>query len=102
MESHSANIPASHVEAKTETKTITEWFALLAEPYRTQALKNLDPLCANTTKRNLQDALLGSCDWEGTTEGFDYWYSVHIKICNPIMHLPKNVPFENSDVHTMD
>jgi hypothetical protein len=103
MESHSANISASHVEAKTETKTITEWFALLSEPYRTQALKNMNPRVADVPKPDQVAAVRDGFDWSATPEGHVYWIHLHKRLRRTTPNTPvAHTRFENSDVHTMD
>ncbi len=62
-------------------KTIKEWLEELPEPYRTQALLNIE----NRSRKNLimsslKNALNFAFDWDNSKEGFDYWAKLFLKI----------------------
>lgn len=54
-------------------KTTKEWLELLNEPYRSQALKNMNPDVKNAKVINMSAALLTAFPWNHTEEGFKYW-----------------------------
>ena len=56
-----------------ESKTIKEWLETLEEPYRTQALNNLDSDTEDDIVLNLYTALSCAFVWESTLEGHGYW-----------------------------
>lgn len=58
---------------KFEGKTIREWFEEFPEPYKSQALKNINPLHSNIIKPSKYDALYTAFKWESTSEGGEYW-----------------------------
>lgn len=55
------------------TKTIKEWFEILKEPYKTQAINNTDEGILILEVGSLWDALVSAFDWEHTEEGTCYW-----------------------------
>lgn len=58
------------------TKTIKEWLEELPEPYRTQALNNMEvdePYSGDEETANLSKALHSAFLWDKTREGLDYW-----------------------------
>jgi hypothetical protein len=58
---------------KKEPTTILEWLNTLEEPYRTQAINNLDKGLEDTKSDSIDDALSRAFVWEGSKEGNDYW-----------------------------
>ena len=56
-------------------KTVKEWLETLDEPYRSQALENLNMNIeyADILEPSLADALSGAFTWKGTPQGHDYW-----------------------------
>ena len=58
-------------------KTIREWFALLPEPFGTQALINTGDKQLAVSKVSLAKALDGAFVWEFSPQGLTYWASLH-------------------------
>jgi len=55
-------------------KTIKEWLESLYEPYRTQALENMDnDGVPNSLESSLRDAIEGAFWWESSPQGHYYW-----------------------------
>lgn len=54
-------------------KTVKEWLETLDEPYRSQALENLDEEYGDMIEPNLAEALWGAFVWDDTPQGNDYW-----------------------------
>lgn len=55
-------------------KTIREWFEELPEPYRTDALDNMED--AEKSVKSMSDAIDYSFVWSRTEQGHDYWSSL--------------------------
>jgi hypothetical protein len=53
------------------SKTVKEWFEGLPEPYRTQALENLN--CPEHIAYDMSDAIGVGFVWENTSQGHEYW-----------------------------
>ena len=75
-------------------KTIREWLESLPEPYRSQALENMDnyrrPYApeAHSSHGNLEEALMAAFLWYDTPQGREYWENVSqdrslIRIASP-------------------
>jgi hypothetical protein len=58
-------------------KKRSEWFQLLVEPYKTQALNNMwnDAPCYS-----LEHAVASMCAWENTPESHEYWHNFHLSL----------------------
>jgi len=64
-------------------KTIVEWFVLLPEPFRTQALLNAKPnFLASSKEDSLAGALSKAFDWSYSPEGRKYWKCLHGIVVN--------------------
>jgi len=61
-------------------KTIKQHLEILKEPYRTQALNNLDKDWKDKEYKELYLALTMAFIWENTQEGSEYWDNVHTEI----------------------
>jgi len=62
---------------KTE-KTIKEWLETLPDGYRGLAIKYYDPNYHDELPlSNLSDAILETCHWRSTPEGFEFWNAVY-------------------------
>ena len=59
-------------------KTVSAWLKELPEPYRSQALENVD--VPDVTAPCLSDALLRGFEWSKTPQGDTYWDSLFQKI----------------------
>lgn len=57
-------------------KTIREWLEELPEPYRSQALENMDIEDADIEHDNFERALCGAFLWMDSPEGWDYWNKI--------------------------
>ena len=68
-------------------KTIEEWFNMLPEPYRTEALSNTSDYILDTTDESFDDAIYGAFKWDDTRQGHDYWLNVVTKIKRKIIKL---------------
>lgn len=64
-----------YIKSDTTQKTLAE----LPEPYRSQALANVNKGFENYTHdiTDLDSALLSAFYWEKTPEGYDYWAKVY-------------------------
>jgi hypothetical protein len=62
-------------------KTIKQWLELLPEPYRTQALVNMEPSKADVMQDSLHDAICRAFNWFKTPilQGYDYWNNIAIR-----------------------
>jgi hypothetical protein len=64
------------------TKTIKQWLSELPEPYRTEALHNLE-VCPwygpEAAKDSLSEALSIGFWWDCTKRGLDYWLAIYIR-----------------------
>lgn len=58
-------------------KTIKEYLNELPEPYKTQALKNIESIKTDCFAISLEDAILGAFLWDFSPEGHDYWQDLH-------------------------
>lgn len=61
-------------------KTIREWLEELPEPYRTQALENVnehDPQIIDTSEQTAKKALSGAFVWMFTEQGERYWFDLY-------------------------
>ena len=63
-----------------DQKTVKEWLETLDEPYRSQALENLNPQYADILENDLIDALSGAFDWGDSPEDFEYWEDIGDRI----------------------
>lgn len=67
-----------------ELKPVEEWYKMLPEPYRSQALeakRNNPPTALHkaTHARSICDALINGFDWEDAG-GFNKWHAIYCKI----------------------
>ena len=53
--------------------TAKHYFEQLQEPYRSQALANLEGLDDEPIYDSAEKAVFEAFDWELSNEGFDYW-----------------------------
>ena len=64
------------------TKTIKQWLSELPEPYRTEALHNLE-VCPwygpEAASDSLSEALSTGFWWDCTKQGLDYWLAIYIR-----------------------
>jgi hypothetical protein len=58
-----------------ENSTPEKWFQLLIEPYKSQAIENIQPEYAHFTYSSLTSALK-SFPWHQTKQGYDHWQNV--------------------------
>ena len=82
-------------------KTIRAWFMELPEPYRSQALENVD--VPDVTVHCLSDALLRGFEWCKTPQGDTYWDELWQKLENgglsvDLAHLVRNYFEAKTDV----
>jgi len=60
-------------------KTIREWLETLPDGYWEIAIKYYDPYYHDGLPvSNLSDAILETCHWKNSTEGFDFWNAVYM------------------------
>ena len=67
--------------AKVKSKTVEQWLETLPEPYRTQALSQIDPRFTGEEDVSLSEAIRLMVDWDDTAEGFTYWNAVDDWAC---------------------
>lgn len=65
------------ISREKELKTVEQWLNTLPEPYRTQALNNVNTerLCSNAY--DVSEAIMKAFFWYDSTEGFHYWNDFH-------------------------
>lgn len=56
-----------------KTKSIKQWLSELDEPYRTNALNNLEQEYADKQMSSPYYALSLAFRWDATLEGWEYW-----------------------------
>ena len=61
-------------------KMIKTWFKQLEEPYRTQALANIDKGVEKCYRECVEKALTSAFEWEKSPEGSDYWCALYDKL----------------------
>lgn len=67
------------------SKTALEWFMQLDEPYKSQAIENLNYEerrnwgTSSTLFDFMSDAITGSMSWAGTPQGHEYWNGLYDK-----------------------
>lgn len=61
------------ISREKELKTVEHWLNTLPEPYRTQALNNVDTIWLYSNAYDVSDALMKAFVWSDSTEGFHYW-----------------------------
>lgn len=71
-------------------KTIREWFLMLKEPYRRQALMNTPTKSLDSMCDSLVGALIFAFDWDTSPEKLSYWEAVHDDIENYIKETPRH------------
>jgi len=56
-------------------KTAREWFETFPEPYRSQALENIENFKLHSSNKSYDKAsvAIDSFDWDATSEGYYYW-----------------------------
>lgn len=62
-------------------KTILEWFNELPEPYKSEAIENMD-IDGSQMDESIYFALLGAFNWKNSKQGFDYWNNLHDSLPN--------------------
>lgn len=80
---------------KDELYSIPEWFEMFPEPYRAQALTNLDrhPLTdIPGALRNAAESLLVGFKWGCTSEGYSYWREFRLSILENRVELKTPAP----------
>ncbi|NBU80618.1 MAG: hypothetical protein EBS55_03080 [Flavobacteriaceae bacterium] len=65
-----------------EQKTPEQWFKLLKEPYRSEAIANIDVNRDNYKNypKSFYDALNNSFSWYTSKQGRDYWAKIQVSI----------------------
>jgi hypothetical protein len=65
-----------------EQKTPEQWFQQLKEPYRSEAIANIDKSRKwyVVSPENIQEAIVSSFEWLNTTQGHSYWEKLHDSI----------------------
>ena len=63
----------------SETKTVEQWLQELPEPYRSQALDNMDA-DGDGEELTITSALSAAFVWQGTPQGHKYWEGLHVKL----------------------
>ena len=65
-----------------EQKTPEQWFQKLKEPYRSQAIANIDKTHYDYRdfQKSLYDSLMDSFRWNDTKQGHNYWHYVYESI----------------------
>lgn len=61
-------------------KTIEEYLNELPQPYKQQALINMEAEEATSLEKDLKDALQFAFVWKESPEGFDYWDNLYISL----------------------
>lgn len=79
-------------------KTVKKWLQELPEPYRAQALENMDSDEANTKVNSQYQALDKAFVWEETPQGEDYWDSIYDKLYNGIPLIPRTTITSTHDL----
>jgi hypothetical protein len=66
----------------TEQKTPEQWFQQLKEPYRSEAIANIDVNRSNYENypKSFYGALYNSFDWYYSKQGRDYWYEIQVSV----------------------
>lgn len=70
------------MENTQEQKTPEQWFQALKEPYRSEAITNIDKTHYDYRdfQESLYDSLMDSFRWNDTKQGYDYWQDVYVSI----------------------
>jgi len=65
-----------------EQKTPADWFKMLKEPYRSEAIANIDVNRRNYENypKSFYTALNNSFDWYYSKQGRDYWYKIQVSV----------------------
>lgn len=65
----------------SQQKTIKEWFELLPDPYRSQALENtIQQWRLDEEEVSINESLKGAFIWEDSSEGDYYWRNIVRKL----------------------
>lgn len=64
-----------------QSKTAREWFEMLNEPERSQAIKN-SKVGQRETFKTLENAISCSFDWLKTNEGAGFWQNLQRQVKN--------------------
>lgn len=68
------------MENTTQGKKPSEWFTQLKEPYRSEAIANVDKDLINPLSADLCEALKSSFIWSESKQGKEYWSNVLVSI----------------------
>lgn len=83
----------------TQQKTPEQWFQMLKEPYRSEAIANINIFHYdyNEFEESLYNSLLHSFFWINSKQGLDYWSKIHnsIKAGETTYLEPENVSLIN-------
>lgn len=63
-----------------KTKKNAEWYFILPEPFRMQAIENAEHVDMLGKEASSLAASLFAFPWESTKEGHDYWKSVYERV----------------------
>ena len=64
----------------TKGKKPAEWFKMLKEPYRSQAIENINSEFINLYFKSISDALGSTFTWVDTPQGHKQWIDIHESI----------------------
>ena len=67
---------------KQKEKKIKDWLNCLNNPYKQQAITNLNTSVKEIKVNSISDALAIGFQWEYSKEGFEYWEQVYERLEN--------------------
>lgn len=77
---NNAQIPQK--EMKQKEKKIKDWLKCLNNPYKKQAITNLDTNLKEVKVNSICEALAVGFSWEQSKEGLEYWEEVYERLEN--------------------
>ncbi len=69
-------------------KTNAEWYLMMPEPYRFQAITNAEREGMLGNKASSLAAALCAFPWELTRPGYDYWQAIFVKARDGMFDIP--------------
>jgi hypothetical protein len=63
-----------------EQKTPEQWFQMLKEPYRGEAIANIKVEKKDCIYYSLEQAILSNFNWSESKQGHDYWSNIRISV----------------------
>ena len=61
-------------------KTPEQWFNELPDPYKEQAIFNIEKHLKSTEHATIHDALIEAFRWEQTKQGHYYWADLYMEL----------------------